>query len=384
MKNTGPYSAVRLNGKNIISYKGNNIYDPMEDIESNSFSEKILKSRLQNTVNNDSYYHLHKIDNSIFFAAVEYFKKIGAEWCNLPLTTLMISSPGEVYAGEKLNYTTDALPIKINWFDNDKEIFLSESSQFYLELRLFIDDIDKVFSIYNSFRKEKADYCHLSEFQHVEFEGKMKLEENVDIAVGLLKYLTKFLIENNKENLLHFLNDQEIKELKDTFERKNVREITLKDALNRLFKDTCDEKYKNFTMKNFGAWEEIRLTELMNSHVIVTEFPILEIPFYHNTNKMDENGIAIAQNADIVLFGYRETIGSGQRIKNIDILKNKAKVFNLPQEDYEPYLKTREFKHYQTTSGFGMGWQRYVQWLLKIPYIWESTHIPRGHFLPKP
>ncbi|MDQ1344253.1 MAG: asparaginyl-tRNA synthetase [Patescibacteria group bacterium] len=31
---------------------------------------------------------------------------------------------------------------------------------------------DSVFSIYNSFRKEPSDATHLSEFQHVEFEGK--------------------------------------------------------------------------------------------------------------------------------------------------------------------------------------------------------------------
>ena len=77
---------------------------------------------------NKVYTHLHRIDNAVFFATTEYFKSIGAEWCNLPLTTLMISSPGEVYAGKTLNYTTDALPVDISWFDNQKRIFLSESS----------------------------------------------------------------------------------------------------------------------------------------------------------------------------------------------------------------------------------------------------------------
>ncbi len=296
----------------------------------------------------------------------------------------MISSPGEVYADKKLDYTTDALPVKLKWFDNNKEIFLSESSQFYLELRLLIDNVDKVFSIYNSFRKEKSDYCHLSEFQHIEFEGKLKLKENTEIAIGLLKYITNFLLKNNKDNLLYFLSDEDVEDLKGIFNRKNIHEIPFKKALEMLYADTGDSCYKNFSMKNFGSWEEIRLTELMKGHVIVTEFPVLEIPFYHNVYRTNEDGVELAQNADIILCGFRETVGSGQRIEDIKILRNKAEVFNLPKEDYEPYLKTREFKHYQTTSGFGMGWQRYVQWLLKIPYIWESTHIPRGHLLPKP
>lgn len=297
---------------------------------------------------------------------------------------MMISSPGEIYAGKKLDYTTDTLPVKINWFDEEREIFLSESSQFYLELRLLIDNVDKVFSIYNSFRKEKADYCHLSEFQHVEFEGKIDLKQNIEIATNYLKYITIYLLKNNKKDLAFFLNKQEVKELSETFKKGNISEITFQDALEKLFIDTRDQKYKDFTMKNFGAWEEIRLTEIMNSHVIVTEFPMLEIPFYHNTHKTNKNGVALAQNADIILRGFRETIGSGQRIEDVDILRHKAEIYNLPKEDYEPYLQTREFKHYRTTSGFGMGWQRYVQWLLKIPYIWDSTHIPRGHLLPKP
>lgn len=385
MKNhLGPYEALVVNGERVISYKGNNVFKKIDNVKKTEFNGPILNDRLNDIATKKYFYHLHKIDNGIFLATVEYFKKIKAEWCNLPLTTMMISSPGEVYAGKKLDYTTDTLPVKINWFDEEREVFLSESSQFYLELRLLIDNVDKVFSIYNSFRKEKADYCHLSEFQHVEFEGKIDSKQNIEIATNYLKYITKYLLKHNKKDLAFFLNKQEVKELSETFKKGNISEITFQDALEKLFIDTRDQKYKDFTMKNFGAWEEIRLTEIMNSHVIVTEFPMLEIPFYHNTHKTNKNGVALAQNADIILRGFRETIGSGQRIEDVDILRHKAEIFNLPKEDYEPYLQTREFKHYRTTSGFGMGWQRYVQWLLKIPYIWGSTHIPRGHLLPKP
>jgi asparaginyl-tRNA synthetase len=89
----------------------------------------------------------------------------------------MISSPGEVYAGQKLDYTTDTLPVELpNWFDSPKRMFLSESSQFYLELALMTGGSDSVFSIYNSFRKEKSDFTHLTEFQHIEYEGKVDFE----------------------------------------------------------------------------------------------------------------------------------------------------------------------------------------------------------------
>ncbi|MES2314444.1 MAG: amino acid--tRNA ligase-related protein [Patescibacteria group bacterium] len=380
----GPYSAKIKDGKRIIEYKGNKRYKKIENVLSKQFDLDLIEKRMDEIVSSKHYFHLHKIDTAIFYAVTEYFKKHQTEWCNLPLTTMMISSPGEIYAGKTLDYTTDALPVDISWFNNSKKAFLSESSQFYLELRLLIKKVDRVFSIYNSFRKEKADYSHLSEFQHVEFEGKVDFKENLDIAYGILDYITLYLLKNNIENLEYFLTSNDIGELKHAFKKKNLSTIPFKEAMEILYADTKDERYKEFSLKHFGGWEEIRLTELLGKNVAVTDFPILQIPFYHNVLKKNTDGISIAENADIVLMGYREVIGSGVRISEPAVLAEKARVFNLPLEDYEPYLKTRDYKHYKATAGFGLGWQRYVQWLLKLPYIWEAVHIPRGEHLPKP
>ncbi|MEI7750095.1 MAG: amino acid--tRNA ligase-related protein [Candidatus Moraniibacteriota bacterium] len=296
----------------------------------------------------------------------------------------MISSPGEVYAGKALDYTTDTLPVDMSWFDNERNVFLSESSQFYLELRLLTQGIDNVFSIYNSFRKEKADFCHLSEFQHIEFEGRVTFEENIDIFLGLLRSVTKYLIDHERESLTYFIGEEKTGGLEDAFLEENIVTLTFKEVLDALRKETGDVIYEEFSLKNFGAWEEIKLTEIFGKHVIVTKFPLLQIPFYHNELMEDENGVALAENADFILCGYRETVGSGTRISNPEALSEKAKTFNLPSEDYSPYIQTRLQGGYRKTSGFGLGWQRYVQWILQLPYIWEATHIPRGHHLPKP
>ena len=62
----------------------------------------------------------------------------------------------------------------------------------------------------------------------------------------------------------------------------------------------------------------------------------------------------------------------------------QAEIFNLPENDYLPYLQTRDFEDYVTTSGFGLGWQRLVQWLTNQPYIYEATIFPRTHLIPNP
>jgi|CXWL01.1.fsa_nt_gi aspartyl/asparaginyl-tRNA synthetase len=379
----GPYIAdINSSGEKILRYQGNARMEQIADIGSIKFDEMVLNNRLDAIVNDDAYQHIHQIDSAIFFATVFYFKGIGAEWCNSPLTTLMISSPGEIYTGKTLDYTTDALPIELSWFDNERNIFLSESSQFYLELHLLIEKVNKVFTICNSFRKEKADATHLSEFQHIEFEGKVSFEQNIEVFLGLLRHITNHLVQNNRDNLAYFLEPSDLETLKNAFVDSSIRSLSFKEALRMLSEATGDHQYDDFTLKHFGAWEEVKLTEILGTHALLTDFPLLEIPFYHNQRSSE--GKLVAENADLILYGYRETVGSGVRITDPQILAEKARQFNLPEADYAPYLKTRSYSQYQQTAGFGFGWQRYVQWLLKLPIIWDATLIPRGHLLPRP
>ncbi len=366
-----------------IAYVGNKICQPINDVTTKEFSTLNSKEFLSNLTLNEHYYHLHQIDSAIFFAACEYFKSIGAQWCNLPLITKMISSPGEIYAGKKLDYTTDALPVNLNWFDKGS-VFLAESSQFYLEIRLLIERLDRVFSIYNSFRKEPADFSHLSEFQHIEFEGNVSFDENVNIYMQLLQHMTRYLVKNNKKNLAYYLTDQEISMLEENFDKNKVITITFTDAMNILRKKLDNSKYDVVSLKNFGAYEEIALTRILGRSCNIVEFPLEEIPFYHDRSFTDKSGKHFAKNADFILLGYREAVGSGQRITNSDAIIKKVEFFNLPKEDYAPYIELRAQKGYKESCGFGMGWQRYTQWLLKMPYIWDVCHIPRGHHLPKP
>lgn len=366
-----------------ITYLGNKIFTPIKDVRKINWPPKNLNRRVYYLSKEKKWHHIHKIDSSVFNATVAYFKKIKAEWVNLPLTTKMISSPGEVYAGQVLDYTTDTLPLEINWFNTKERVFLSESSQFYLELRLIMDNINKVFSIYNSFRKEKSDFTHLSEFQHIEFEGHVTFKENTATFINLIDFIINYLLEHNEQNLAFFLNKKELNELTKGI-KNNTYSVLFIDVLDALFKETKNDKYKDFTMKNFGSWEEIMITQIYKGSVLVTNFPMLQIPFYHKVAKNKINNIPLAENADLVLQGYRETVGSGVRVSNAKALAEKARIFRLPEIDYKPYLDTRRLKKYRQTAGFGLGWQRLTQWLLKLPFIWDTTPIPRGHTVPRP
>lgn len=376
----GPYTA---NKDGTISYKGNNIFRSIEDISLIKVPLEEIESRVKQFDSEEMWGHIAKINHQINISSNEYFHAIGALFTALPITTRMISSPGAVYGKEAINYTTDTCPITLNWFNLPQKIFLSESSQIYLELALMQKNVDQVYSIYNSFRKECADATHLSEFHHIEYEGKINQKENEKIALGLIKKIILDLVEKNKEDLGYFLSEKKMLELKELGENMlDIPKITFREALDLLYNKTGQEKYKVFTLKNFGSWEEIKITEILGNMVLIKEFPLLEVPFYHAI--VDGKEPRVANNSDIIWPGYRETLGSGHRVRSEEELKNKFDIFNLPKEDYKPYLQTRELNSYEETSGFGIGWERLLQGLLEMPFIWSASQFPRVDGALKP
>jgi len=180
----GPYTA---NKDRTLSYKGNKVFKPIENINSFGVPIEEIEQRVNQFDKDKMWGHIAKINHQINMSTNLYFEGIGSLFTILPLTTRMISSPGAIYGGKAINYTSDTCPITLKWFDLPRKAFLSESSQIYLEIALLQKGIDGVYSIYNSFRKERADATHLSEFHHIEYEGRVDQEENERIALGLTK-----------------------------------------------------------------------------------------------------------------------------------------------------------------------------------------------------
>lgn len=369
----GPYTA---NKDRTISYKGNKLFPPLANIESIGVPIKEIEDRVNQFVIDEMWGHIARINHQIGISVNEFFNRLGALFTPLPLTTRMISSPGAVYGREAINYTTDTCPITLKWFNLQNMAFLSESSQIYLELALIQKGVNQVYSICNSFRRECSDATHLSEFHHIEYEGKIDQEKNEKIILDLIKKIINDLLVKNKENMAYFLDEKKLEELKIFVDNiYNVPRITFKEVLKLLYKETDNEKYKEFTLKNFGSWEEIKITEILKNMVIIRQFPLLEIPFYHAS--VDGKEPKVANNSDFIWPGYRETVGSGHRVRSEKELTEKAKIFNLPKEDYMPYLQTRKLKNYIQTSGFGLGWERMLQGILEMPFIWSVCQFPR-------
>ena len=89
------------------------------------------------------------------------------------------------------------------------------------------------------------------------------------------------------------------------------------------------------------------------------------------------------QRADVALCvdvlapeGYGEIIGGGQRIDDYDLLVQRIKEHNLPQEAFEWYLDLRRYGSVPH-GGFGMGIERVVTWICGIDHLREAIPYPR-------
>lgn len=270
----GPFTAYG----NKLSYTGNEIFNPISDV-------KVVKpgdvsKRFYEIKDNPKWAHIINIYDSIHTATFKFMKRRGSKLFDLPITTRMISSPGALTK----TIISDVEPFEVNFFN--EKLFLSQSSQLYLEFAIMPNNISEVYCWDKSFRKEPADFRHLPEFTHVEFESRINFEKNLEVQVQYLKFLIRNLIENNLHDLIYFLNEDDINDLKNLTNRSNFERITFTEAFNLLYKETRNSKYKNITIKNFGFYEEILLTQIRdNKPIFITNFIEDEVAFYH-TQKM--------------------------------------------------------------------------------------------------
>ena len=100
--------------------------------------------------------------------------------------------------------------------------------------------------------------------------------------------------------------------------------------------------------------------EIFDGIVWVTNYDELAVPFYQ---KLDTEIKGTTRNADL-LMGIGETVGCGERHKNAEELLKALERHEVSPEEYEWYIEMKKQFPMQT-SGFGMGIERFLMWVLK-------------------
>jgi len=244
-----------------------------------------------------------------------------------------------------------------------RKAYLSQSVQLYQEAA--ITSLQKVFSIEPSFRAEMSrTRRHLTEFWQIEAEvANATLEDIMRVQEQLLSHICTVVSEKCSDRL---------KELGKGFKAPTppFPKITYSDAIERL---------QNLGVKiewgaELGADEERALSKQFMLPFFVMYYPKKCKAFYHKP-KPDDPKVTLS--ADLLASdGYGEIAGGGQRIDDFEELIRNMKEFGLNPSDYEWYVDLRKYGSV-VHSGFGLGIERTLQWILRLPHIRECCLFPR-------
>ncbi|CAJ1075941.1 uncharacterized protein LOC121529570 [Xyrichtys novacula] len=316
------------------------------------------------------YRNLFQIQNTLFHSTVEYFHtKCQYSYALTPLTTDTISSP--------MGLGSDSEPVSVNLLG--QEIYLADSMQFVLEYFLrFQENLPGTYYISPSFRGEDPDSTHLNQFYHVECELLGDMDNAISIAEGFLAHLTQSMLKKHSDMILNTagtLTHVE-KMLKKLNGQTPLPRVSLDQAIPMMPSADCLEWVQDgqpqFGRKLTRKGERV-LIEKYGGAVWLTEMDHLGVPFYQAY--VEGTGRCKAKAADLLL-GLGETVGLGERHSTPEMVQEALRHHGVLEQSYKWYLDMRQVKPL-LTSGWGMGTERYLCWLLQHDDIRDIQIIPR-------
>lgn len=340
---------------------------------------------------------ISRVRHAMIFAVHNYFNDKGFYNIHTPIIT---GSDAEG-AGEMFRVTTldlENLPknengeidIKQDFFG--KETNLTVSGQ--LEAELAALALGQVYTFGPTFRAENSNTTrHLAEFWMIEPEVAFNdIHDNMDLAEEMLKYCVKYALDNCAEDLTFLasrLEEEDKSKPQDQrsiplFEKLNfvvendfVR-LTYTEAIEILKRSKPNQKGQfKYPINEWGAdlqseHERYLVEKEFKKPVILIDYPAKIKSFYMRQN---DDGKTVAA-MDILFPGIGEIVGGSQREERLDILKEKIKTFNIPEESVWWYLETRKFGTVPH-AGFGLGFERLMLFVTGMTNIRDVIPFPR-------
>jgi asparaginyl-tRNA synthetase len=244
--------------------------------------------------------------------------------------------------------------------------YLTQSGQLYNEANAMA--LGRVYCFGPTFRAEKSKTRrHLTEFWMVEPEmAYATLDDVMELAEDLVVEVAARVLDKRQLELRVLERDtSKLEAVKKPFPR-----ISYDDAVKTLQSRGLPIEWGG----DFGGPDETTLSEQYDRPVMVHRYPAAVKAFYM---KPDPDRPELALGVDVLApEGYGEIIGGGERLADLDLLLERIKEHDLPQEAFEWYL---DLRRYGTVphGGFGMGIERVVSWICKLDHLREAIPYPR-------
>ena len=339
-----------------------------------------------------------RLRSSLSFAIHKYFNENGFYYMHTPIVT---GSDAEG-AGEMFRVTgLDAKnpPLNEDGSVNYKEDFFGKETNLtvsgQLEAETYAMSLGKVYTFGPTFRAENSNTTrHLAEFWMIEPEvAFMDLAGNMDLAEDFMKSVLSHVLETNKEDLEFLdkrLHDIEkhlpqaerspmnlIEKIKFVVDN-NFKRVSYTEAIDILRNSKPNKKKKfNYIIEEWGAdlqseHERFLVEKHFKCPVILFDYPANIKAFYMRLN---EDGKTVRA-MDILFPGIGEMVGGSQREERLDVLKEKMKALDIPEEELWWYLDLRKYGT-AVHSGFGLGFERLVMFATGMGNIRDVIPYPR-------
>ena len=314
------------------------------------------------------------------YAIHKFFQDRGFVYVNTPLIT---GSDCEG-AGEMFRVTTldmENLPKnEEGTVDYSQDFFGKETSltvSGQLNGETYAQAFRSIYTFGPTFRAENSNtQRHAAEFWMIEPEiAFADLEDNMNLAESMLKYVINYVLENAPEEM-NFFNSFVDKGLLDRLNNvanNDFARVTYTDAIDILAKNNDNFEFKVSWGCDLQTEHERYLTEqVFKRPVFVTDYPKDIKAFYM---KMNEDNKTVAA-VDCLVPGIGEIIGGSQREDDYDKLVARMNEMGLNPDDYQFYLDLRKYGSTRH-AGFGLGFERCVMYLTGMSNIRDVIPFPR-------
>jgi asparaginyl-tRNA synthetase len=339
-----------------------------------------------------------RVRHTLAFAVHKFFNDKGFVYLHTPIIT---ASDAEG-AGEMFHVTNFDLTNPAKNDDgsiNYKEDFFGKATNLtvsgQLEGELAAMALADVYTFGPTFRAENSNTArHLAEFWMIEPEMAFyDLEDNANIAEEFIKYIIKYALENNKEDL-EFLATrlEEEEKQKPQNERSemgllkklefvinnNFERLSYTEAVQILKESNHNKKKKfQYLIDDWGVdlqseHERYLVEKHFKKPVILTDYPKQIKAFYMRQN---DDGKTVAA-MDILAPGIGEIVGGSQREERLEKLIERMNEMHISTEELDWYLDTRKFGTVPH-AGFGLGFERLVQFVTGMSNIRDVIPFPR-------
>jgi asparaginyl-tRNA synthetase len=338
-----------------------------------------------------------RVRHSLAFAIHKFFNEKGFVYLHTPVITASdAEGAGETFRVSTLPF--DNPPRKEDGTIDFSEDFFGRATNLtvsgQLEGELGAMAFSEVYTFGPTFRAENSNTArHLAEFWMIEPEmAFFDLEDNMNLAESFIRYLIKYVMDNNREDL-EFLAQRlaEEEKQKPQAERSDMglieklefvinnqfERITYTEAIDILLQSPAYKKKKfQYDVKWGIDMQSEHERYLVEKHfkkpVIVTGYPAAIKAFYMRQN---DDGQTVAA-MDILVPGIGEIVGGSQREERLERLEARMTAMHIPIEEMWWYLDTRRFGTVPH-AGFGLGFERMMLFVTGMTNIRDVIAFPR-------